>query len=159
MKKLIFIIVVLISVKPLYAQTDALDQDQRAIKNIIAAETAAYIERDSALLISFYTNDAITQNAWNTPDGSYGQFKGLQQMKKSFGDAFRANPVAPYQPEIERLEWFFRPLGKEWMWVNFSQKITTTQGKIYNTYETRMMKLESSGWKMAVVYSLSNHGK
>lgn len=159
MKKLFLIIALFTSTDRLYAQATASTDDQEAIKNIITAETAAYAKRDSALLISFYADDPVTQSAWNSPDGNYGQFKGLQAIKKNFGDAFRANPDTLYQLKVERYDWFFRPLGEEWMWVNFTQKMTTVDGKSYTNYESRVMKRETSGWKIAIMYALSDHGK
>ncbi len=44
------------------------------------------------------------------------------------------------------------------MWVNFTQKMTTSDGKTYTSYETRLMKQESSNWKIAAMYALSDHG-
>jgi hypothetical protein len=43
------------------------------------------------------------------------------------------------------------------MWVNFIQKITGTDGKLYTSYETRLMKKVGGQWKIAVMYALSDH--
>jgi len=139
-------------------KTGASSADETAIKKIIAAETDAYARRDSTLLISFYTDDPVTQSAWNSPDGSFGTYKGFAQIKKNFSDAFRATPQASYKPAIERSEWFFRQLGEGWIWVNFIEKEITSEGKLHTNYETRLMKRESSGWKIAAMFALSDHG-
>ncbi len=80
--------------------------DQALVKATIERETAAYAKRDSALLVSFYLDDPITQSAWNNRDGTYGSFKGLDRIRKNFSDAFRKNPVIQYQTKIERNNWF-----------------------------------------------------
>jgi len=138
-------------------KTGASPADETAIKKIIAAETEAYARRDSTLLISFYTDDPVTQSAWNSPDGSFGTYKGFARIRKNFSDAFRTAPRGSHQP-IERSEWFFRQLGEGWIWVNFIEKETTVEGKLHTNYETRLMKREGSGWKIAVMFALSDHG-
>jgi hypothetical protein len=140
------------------AQTLASHTDEEAIKQVITSETNAYLMRDSNLLISYYADDPITISAWNEPNGSFGTFSGLQMIRKNMSESFREHPSAPYQPEFKRSDWFFRPLGSDWMWVNYKEKIPMANGKIYNLYETRVMKREASGWKIAVMLALSDHG-
>jgi hypothetical protein len=145
----------------LFTQASAIAQTDETKKSILATiegETDAYVKRDSVRLFSFYADDAVTQAAWNNPDGTFGQFKNAKEIKKSFSEFFRNNPVSNYDPKLSRSDWFFRPLGSDWMWVNFIQKLTTPDGKLYTTYETRLMKKDGKVWKIAVMYALSDHG-
>jgi len=96
--------------------------DEQAIKNIIEEETAAYFQRDSIKLFSFYADDAITQTAWNSPNGSYGMYKGFKSIRKNFTEAFIKYPKPQVQPKVDRSQWVFRQLSDEWMWVNFIAK-------------------------------------
>jgi len=59
---------------------------------------------------------------------------------------------------LERTDWFFKPLSDQWVWVNFIQKTGGTDGKLYTSYETRIMKNVNGNWKLAVMYALSDHG-
>ena len=131
--------------------------DEQAIKKIIEDETAAYFQRDSTKLFSFYVDDDITQTVWNSPNGSYGSYKGFKSIRKNFTEAFIKYPKPMKQPNVARTEWFFKPLSAEWMWVNFIAKTKGDDGKLYTSYETRMMKNVKGNWKIAVMYALSDH--
>ncbi len=131
--------------------------DEQAIKNIIEQETAAYFQRDSTRLFSFYADDEITQTVWNSPDGSYGSYKGFRSIHKNFTEAFVKYPKPQVQPKVERTGWFFKPFSEEWMWVNFVQKHKGDDGKLVTNYETRVMKKVKGNWKIAVMYALSDH--
>jgi hypothetical protein len=155
---LITLLLCMVAALQLKAQNTASKADQTQIINTISAETGAYVKRDSTLLMSFYTDDVITQAAWNQPNGSYGLYKGYKSIKQNFSNAFRLHPEPVVMPKVDRTDWFFRPLGKGWMWVNFIQKSVNNQGKLYTSYETRIMKWEDAKWKIAVMYALSNHG-
>src|SRR5258708_2953036 len=122
------------------AQSQAPQADEEAIKQVIVGETNAYLMRDSNLLMSYYAVDPITRTVWNEPDGSFGIISGLQLIRKNMSESFREHPVAPYQPAFKRTDWFFRPLGPDWMWVSFNENIPMSNGKIYNLNETRVMK-------------------
>jgi len=134
-------------------------QDTTDIKRVIAGETQAFADRDSTRLLAYYTDDVITQSAWNNPTGSFTVLHGKDSIRANFARAFKNNPNRVYLPEIKRSRWTFRKLSADWMWVNFHQEIITTDGKVYGGYETRMMKKESEGWKIAVMYALNDHGK
>jgi len=131
--------------------------DEQAIKNIIEEETAAYFQRDSTKLFGFYVDDNITQTVWNSPNGSYGSYKGFKNIRKNFTQAFIKYPKPQQQPKVERTEWFFKSFSEEWMWVNFIQKNRGDDGKLYTSYETRVMKKMKGNWKIAVMYALSDH--
>ena len=131
--------------------------DEQAIKNIIEEETAAYFQRDSIKLFSFYADDAITQTAWNSPNGSYGLYKGIKSIRKNFTQAFIKYPKPQVQPKVDRSQWFFRQLSDEWMWVNFIAKFNGDDGKLYTSYETRVMKKVQGNWKITAMYALSDH--
>lgn len=133
--------------------------DEAAIKKIIEDETAAYFQRDSIKLISFYADDAITQSVWNSPTGSFGYFKGLKSIRKNIHESFVAHPKAQQQPKVDRSQWFFRSFSENWMWVTFMQKTSGDDGKNYMGYETRVMKKVNGNWKICVMYALSDHGK
>ena len=133
--------------------------DTAEIKKVIAGETQAFADRDSTRLLAYYTDDVITQSAWNNPTGSYGVLHGKTSIRSNFAQAFKNNPNRVYLPEIKRSQWVFRQLSAEWMWVNFRQEIITTDGNVYGGYETRMMKKVKEEWKIAVMYALSDHGK
>ncbi|HTE31316.1 MAG TPA: hypothetical protein VK666_13135 [Chryseolinea sp.] len=132
--------------------------DQYAIRKIIEDETTAYFNRDSTRLISFYIDEDVTQSVWNSPDGSYGMYKGLKSMRKNFHDAFIKYPDIQPQPNIERTDWFFKPFSDEWAWVNFIQKTAGRDGKQFTNYETRVVKKVNNSWKLVVMYSLGDHG-
>ncbi|HEY5747764.1 MAG TPA: hypothetical protein VIU12_16940 [Chryseolinea sp.] len=134
------------------------EQDEQAIRHVIEAETAAYFNKDSTKLFSFYVDDRITQSAWNAPNGSYGAHKGLASIHKNFTEAFRKNPKPQPQPNIQRSQWLFQKFSNEWMWVNFVQETDGADGKRYTNYETRIMKKVGSEWKITVMYSLGDHG-
>jgi len=136
----------------------ATEQDEQAIRSIIETETAAYFNKDSTKLFSFYVDDRITQSAWNGSNGSYGSFKGLAAIRKNFTEAFRKNPKPQPQPNIVRSQWFFQKFSNEWMWVNFLQQTDGADGKRYTNYETRVLKKVGREWKLAVMYSLGDHG-
>jgi hypothetical protein len=131
--------------------------DEQAIKSIIEEETAAYFQRDSIKLFSFYVDDNITQTNWNSPNGSYGSHKGFKNIRRNFTQAFIKYPKPMKQPKVDRTDWFFKPFSDEWMWVNFIQKNKGDDGKLYTSYETRVMKKVKGNWKIAVMYSLSDH--
>jgi ketosteroid isomerase-like protein len=138
------------------AQSPLTAAGERDIKKVIEAETDAYFREDSIALYKFYTDDAITQSAWNSPNGSYGRVKGAQAIRKNMGEAFRKYTIE--RPvSLERTEWFFRSLSPEWVWVNFIQKTVAKDGKTYTNLETRMIKKENGQWKLAVMYSFGDH--
>ena len=49
-------------------------------------------------------------------------------------------------------------MGSDWTWVNYSEVIPMANGKTYHLLETRIMKHEATGWKIAVMLALSDHG-
>jgi hypothetical protein len=132
--------------------------DEQAIRKIIEGETDAYFNRDSLRLISYYVDEDITQSVWNSPDGSYGMYKGLRSMRKNFHDAFIKYPDIQPQPNVQRSDWFFKPFSDEWAWVNFVQKTAGRDGKQYTNYETRVVKKVNNSWRLVVMYSLGDHG-
>ncbi|MBL0739672.1 hypothetical protein [Chryseolinea lacunae] len=135
---------------------DASEAD--AIQRMIVQETAAYFNRDSTALFSFYADDDITQSTWNNAEGSYGTYKGLINIRKNFSAYFRKNPIPQPQPNIERSQWQFRKLSSDWMWVNFLQKTDGPKGERYTNYETRLLRNVNNQWKIVVMYSLGDHG-
>lgn len=132
--------------------------ETETIQRMIASETAAYFNRDSTALFSFYTDDDITQSTWNDAEGSYGTYKGLKSIRKNFSTYFREHPTPQPQPNIERSQWSFRKLSNDWMWVNFLQKTDGPKGERYTNYETRLLKNVTGQWKIVVMYSLGDHG-
>jgi ketosteroid isomerase-like protein len=130
---------------------------ESAIKKIIENETLAYVNRDSTQLLSYYVADDVTQSAWNSHNGTYGLYKGFDEISKNFRKQFKEHPERLHLPDVTRNDWYFRQLSKEWMWVNFIQKVTGTDGKLYTSYETRLMKKDGGRWKIAVMYALSDH--
>ena len=162
-KSLVLLLLLMFAIATAFVTSDPKDKpvdstDEAAIRNIIHEETAAYFNRDSTKLFSYYTDDEITQCIWNSPDGSYGGYKGLHNIHKNFTTFFRKNSSPVKQPPIERTEWFFRKFSDQWMWVNFIQKTTGFDGKTDTSYETRILKKVDGQWKIAVMYALSNHG-
>jgi hypothetical protein len=137
--------------------TQSQQQDEESIQQVIASETQAFVDRDSVALMNYYSDDDITQSAWNNPNGSYSSLKGIDNIRNNFRNAFRNNPARQHLPDIDRTGWHYRRLSDEWMWVNFIQEIKLTNGKLYTSYETRLMKKENSSWKIAVMYALSDH--
>lgn len=159
MKKILLLLFVWIAaLLPAKAQSMIDPEDEAGIQQTIAGETAAYVNRDSALVLSYYTNDPITQAVWNAPDGGYGSYRGYDVLKANLGSDFHQHPEKPIEPTVERTDWFFRPLGRDWMWVNFTQRSVTPDGKKMENYETRVMKKERGKWKIAVMYAMSDHG-
>lgn len=146
------------STETVKSNTVSKETEESEIKKIIAEETAAFVDRDSTKLLSFYSADDITQSAWNSPDGSYGTLKGIDKIRSNFREAFKKNPERQNLSDVERSNWFFRHLSNEWVWVNFNQKIKLLNGEIYSGYETRLMKKETIGWKISVMYALTDHG-
>ncbi|MXV49585.1 hypothetical protein GS399_01260 [Pedobacter sp. HMF7647] len=161
MKKLSGIIAGCLAIISFELRAQALENssEENAVKKVITGETEAYVKRDSLLMFSYYISDDITQCLWNNLNGTYGSFKGLAQIRKNYSDFFKKNPEPAAEPKIERNNWYFKALSPDWMWVNFIQKTTMTDGKLFTNYETRLMKKENTGWKIAVVYSLGDHGK
>jgi ketosteroid isomerase-like protein len=133
------------------------ENPESTIKKIIENETLAYVNRDSTQLLSYYVTDDVTQSAWNNHNGTYGLHKGFEAISKNFRKQFKEHPERLHLPDVTRNDWYFRPLSKEWMWVNFIQKVTGTDGKLYTSYETRLMKKDGGQWKIAVMYALSDH--
>jgi hypothetical protein len=82
------------------------------------------------------------------PNESYGIYKGLKSIHRNFTEAFINYPKSQNRPKIERTQWLFKPLSKEWIWVNFIQKTNNDDGKMYTKYETGMMKKVNGQWKL-----------
>ena len=133
--------------------------DEASVQQVIADETAAFVDRDSTRLFRYYADDAVTQSAWNNPDGTFGSMQGISQIQASFKQAFRRHPERQHLPQVERTDWQFKRLAPDWMWVNFTQKMVLTDGTTYRNYETRLMKKEADQWKISVMYALSDHGR
>jgi hypothetical protein len=132
--------------------------DVASIKLTIMSETEAFANRDSIKLMSFYFQDDITQSAWNNRNGTFSTLKGFDAIQANFSKAFKSNPNRMVLPNIDRNGWYFKKLSPEWVWVNFTQKIVMTDSKEYVNYETRLMKKINGEWKLAVMYSLGDHG-
>lgn len=128
---------------------------QEAIKQVIADETEAFINGDSIRLFSFYADEEITQTVWNQPDGDYVLLKGKNKIRENFAEALQKKPNRNVLPTVERLNWLFKELSSEYVWVNFNQKLRSKNGTIEESYETRLMKKETSGWKTVVVIALN----
>jgi hypothetical protein len=155
---LVFILSCTQEEKPASVKDDAnRNNDETAIRETIANETRAFVNRDSTRILSYYTKDSVTQSAWNNGNGAYTVLHGFEAISENFRKAFKANPERQILPEIERSGWYFKPLSRDWMWINFTQKYTATNGKVYTSYETRLMKQESGQWKIAVMLALSDH--
>lgn len=155
----ILILICTLSPAPATAQSAEFERSKTEIRNTIEKETMAYVNRDSTLLLSFYADDEVTHSAWNNPDGTYGLHQGLNSIAQTIKKAFRDHPEKMHMPDIKRIDWFFKPLSDNWMWVNFIQKMNTVDGKLYTSYETRLMKRENGVWKICVMNALSNHAK
>ena len=128
-----------------------------AIKQVIADETEAFINGDSTLLLSFYADDAITQSVWNQKNGAYALLKGKDKIRDNFSAAFKHKPERQALPTVERINWSFKQLSEEYIWVNFNQLLKLKNGSIYDCYETRLMKKEGSGWKTVVVIAMNDN--
>ena len=96
---------------------------------------------------------------WNQSNGDYVLLKGKDKIKDNFAEAMQKKPNRNLLPTIERVNWLFKELSSEYVWVNFNQILRSKNGAIDKSYETRLMKKEKSGWKTVVVIALNGRKK
>jgi hypothetical protein len=124
----------------------SVEDDTEAIKNVIAAETQSYIDKDFDAMDNTYVIAPFTTNINNVPEGTVNI---LRRYQKNIPQTITKEEIGNMVviSDVVRSDWNIQ-LRDDVAWAVFNQKVTA-QGARTPSIETRILEKVNGEWKIS----------